>query len=143
MALLDIKIKGCEAIENTMGILDNVVFDGGIEYDYVQGIEHSCIKKDFLKLADKYYQNRYYDSKKPYSDDALAVALVAEVLDHHNISYDLKEMLSFFDVTLTLFDFLNHDIRLWSKNHYWRNCMEYWNRKWKTQMTHNVQMKNI
>ena len=129
MTLLDIQTKGSEILGN-IGILDEVVEERGVLFDYAHGMRPSCVKEDFFTLSDKYFKATYSDIKKPYSDDALAIAIVAEVLEHHNIKFSLNELLSIYEIGMDLFDSMNHDIRIWSRTHYWRNCIEYWESKW-------------
>ena len=118
MGLLDVKLKGCE-------ILDNL----GLGHEIREFRRVSTVfRTDFLNIADKYYNYKYLNTT-PYSDMALAIALIWEVIEHYHIAGDLGACLFNNNIKLSTFEMMNNGIRDWCKKEYWKDGFEYWDEK--------------
>ena len=139
MGLLEVKEKGIEILKG-LRLADEM---GSIKYrpedmesnpvsihrDYYKKRKPTIFKQDFLNITDGYYDYKYKDTKA-YSDTALAIAIVWEVIDHHHMEGDLGACLYNNGISLDTFDKMNNGVRRWCNEYYWKDGFEYWDRKW-------------
>lgn len=92
--------------------------------NYLYGYGKPIIRRELEEFVDSYlFSNEYI---RPRSLEALATAIVAEILEHHNIKYNLKDLLSIFNISLNTFDNISYNVRMWAKQYYWKDSKIYW-----------------
>ena len=135
---IDISLIG-QDILSFIGITDTYRYS--VVYDEETGTvvkssnpKLNIIKQDFLYLMKKYLSHM---EKRVYDKEALSLALVVEVLEHHNFKYNLNELLSSFDISLDRFDIHSYRVREFAKKYYWKDGVDYW----KENLSRNVKIE--
>ena len=82
------------------------------------------IRNEVYNMIEKYINSNEY-SPYPYSYKVISLAIIAEVLEHYNISYDLVSLLKAYDISLNAFDNMSYRIREWARKNYWRDSITY------------------